>query len=91
VTIPEQYILYPNFPNPFNASTQIVYELPRSGRVSLSVFNLLGEEATNLVDGVQAAGRQTVTFDGAGLASGVYLYRLQAEDFVQARKMVLIK
>jgi uncharacterized delta-60 repeat protein len=91
VSIPEQYALYPNFPNPFNANTEIVYELPKAGRVSLKVFNLLGEEVTNLVDRVQAAGRQTVAFDGTGLASGVYLYRLQAEGFVQARKMVLLK
>jgi uncharacterized delta-60 repeat protein len=91
VSIPERYILYPNFPNPFNANTEIVYELPKVGRVSLSVFNLLGEEVVSLVDGVQAAGRHTVAFDGSGLASGVYLYRLQAEGFVQAKKMVLMK
>jgi hypothetical protein len=91
VNVPEQYILYPNFPNPFNANTQIVYELPKAGQISLNVFNLLGEEVTNLVDGMQTAGRHTVEFDGSGLASGVYLYRLQAEGFVQAKKMVLIK
>jgi hypothetical protein len=91
VSIPEQYILYPNFPNPFNATTQLVYEMPKAGQVSLSIYNLLGEEVVSLVDGVQAAGRQTVAFDGAGLASGVYLSRLQAGGFVQARKMVLLK
>jgi uncharacterized delta-60 repeat protein len=91
MSTPEQYAVYPNFPNPFNASTQIVYELPKTGRVSLSVFNLLGEEVTNLVAGVQAGGRHSVVFDGSGLASGVYLYRLQANGFVQARKMVLMK
>ncbi|MBU0508718.1 T9SS type A sorting domain-containing protein [bacterium] len=86
-----QYTLYPNFPNPFNSSTQIAYALPNVGHVTLSIFNLLGEEVTTLVDGAQSAGSHTVSFDGTGLASGVYLYRLQAEGFVQTRKMVMLK
>ncbi|MBU0508421.1 T9SS type A sorting domain-containing protein, partial [bacterium] len=91
VKTPNEYVLHPNLPNPFNASTQIIYELPRAGRVTLAVFNLLGEEVARLVDEVQVAGMHTVAFDGSGVASGVYLCRLQAEGRVQARKMVLLK
>jgi hypothetical protein len=91
VSIPEQYALYPNFPNPFNASTQIVYELPKAGQVSLAIFNLLGEEITSLAKGVQSAGTHTVTFDGASLSSGIYFARLDAGTFSQTRKLMLLK
>ncbi|MDD5087635.1 MAG: T9SS type A sorting domain-containing protein [bacterium] len=91
VIAPKEYVLHPNFPNPFNATTQIGYELPKASRVTLAVFNLLGEEVASLVDEVQAAGMHTVVFEGSGLASGVYLYRMQTDGFVQTRKMVLLK
>ncbi|MFZ5433166.1 MAG: T9SS type A sorting domain-containing protein [Calditrichota bacterium] len=79
------------YPNPFNAATRISYDLPKSGQVSLSVFNLQGQMVATLVDGFQSAGAYSIPFDGSTLASGVYLYRLQTEGFVQTRKMVLLK
>jgi hypothetical protein len=89
--IPSEYILYPNFPNPFNPSTQMAYALPKTGKVSLKVFNLLGEEVATLVQGMQSAGTHTALFDGSGLPSGIYLCRLESEDFIQTKKMVLLK
>ena len=80
-----------NFPNPFNPTTQITYVLPQSGHISLKVYDLLGEEVASLFEGSQDAGIHTVKFDGTGLTSGVYLYRLQAGTFVETRKLMLFK
>lgn len=80
-----------NYPNPFNPSTTIKYELPRSSEVKLSVFDMLGREVSVLVNERRDAGVHEVKFDGSNLASGVYFYRLQAGDFVQSRKLVLLK
>ncbi len=91
VSLPERYALRQNWPNPFNATTQIAYDVPRMGHVTLTVYDLLGREVMTLVDGVQTAGSHYSIFDGSGLASGVYFYRLDSGDFVTSRKMVLLK
>ncbi|RMF58899.1 MAG: T9SS C-terminal target domain-containing protein, partial [Bacteroidetes bacterium] len=87
----ERFALHQNFPNPFNPQTTIRYELARSGRVALEVFDLLGRRVATLVNGEQPAGTFTVTFDARDLASGVYVYRLTAGSQVMTRTMLLMK
>ena len=93
-TVPEApltYTLAQNYPNPFNPSTSISYQLKSAGQVRLSVYDIRGREVAVLVDGMQTQGPHEVRFDGSGLASGVYIYRLQAGTFVEQKKMVLAK
>ncbi|MBU1707101.1 T9SS type A sorting domain-containing protein [bacterium] len=89
--LPAEYTLHQNYPNPFNPSTRISYDLIQTGRVTLKVFDVLGRTVATLVDGMQTAGNHSATFDGSGLASGIYLCRLQIGDWSQTRKMVLLK
>jgi uncharacterized delta-60 repeat protein len=91
ISTPNEYILYPAYPNPFNLSTQITFALPKAGEVSLKVFNLLGQEVATLAHGMQTAGTHTVFFDGSGLPTGIYFYRLDSGNLIQTRKMVLLK
>jgi hypothetical protein len=88
---PVVYSLSQNYPNPFNPSTAIQYALKSSGKVRLSVYDVMGREVAVLVDGVQNAGRHEVTFSGAILASGIYFYKLQTTDAVTTKKMALVK
>jgi len=87
----EQTSYSSNFPNPFNPSTTIQFRVPSSGFVSLKVYDALGREVATLVNGRENAGSHTVMFDATHLSSGVYFYRLQAENFVETKKMVLVK
>jgi hypothetical protein len=87
----KRYILSQNYPNPFNPVTTIEFDLPKTSEVSLKVFNILGEEVTTLVSDKLYAGSYTYKWDASNLASGVYLYRLEAEDFVETMKMILMK
>jgi hypothetical protein len=88
---PFQYELSKNYPNPFNPTTTINYTLAKSGQVTLEVFNMLGQKVKTLVNTKQDAGSYTVQFNANDLASGIYLYRLQSEGFMQVHKMVLLK
>ncbi len=88
----EDFSLEQNFPNPFNPSTKIKYSVPTTGeKVTLKVYNILGNEVATLVNEQQSAGVHSVDFNPAGLASGTYIYKLQAGDKVETRKMIYLK
>ena len=89
--IPLTFELDQNYPNPFNPATTIEYTLPKASEVTLTIYNLLGQQVALLVDQSQAAGRYNVRFNASHLASGMYLYRLSTGDFVQTKAMLLIK
>lgn len=90
-TKPERFILHQNYPNPFNLQTKIRYTIPEGGRVSLRVYNIIGEEVANLVDRYLTAGEYETEFNASNLPSGIYIYRLSSEKFTQVKKMLLIK
>jgi len=89
--LPMKYTLLQSYPNPFNPTTTIEYTLQHSGDVSLVIYNLLGEEVTRLVNGQQDAGYHKATWNASNMSSGIYFYRIQAGDFVETRKMLLLK
>ncbi|HTR81331.1 MAG TPA: glycosyl hydrolase family 18 protein [Bacteroidota bacterium] len=89
--VPSGFVLYDNYPNPFNPSTTISYFLPSAERVQLSVYDVLGREVRRLAEGYQTAGFHKYVFDGGELATGVYIYRISAEHFYAVKKMALVK
>ena len=89
--IPTEYALRQNYPNPFNPVTKISYDLPKQGFVSLKVYDMLGREVVTLVNEVKKEGRYLVDFDGSNLASGAYFFKLKSNDFVDVKKMILLK
>jgi len=96
IGLPNTYQLEQNYPNPFNLETKIEYQIPKSSKVTIKIFNILGEEVATLVDEKKEAGFYTAYWDGKNkngqeVTSGVYIYRIQARDFIQARKIALIK
>ena len=88
---PDRYVLSQNYPNPFNPSTKINFSIPKAGFVSLKVYDMLGREVKTLVSEQLSAGEFIADFDGSTLASGTYFYRIQVGDFVEVKKMVLLK
>jgi hypothetical protein len=90
-TIPKVFALYPNYPNPFNPSTTIQYDLPQGSPVRLVVYDNLGRVVRTLVEANQPPGRHRVIFDAQGLSSGMYYYKIVAGEFVSVKKLLLLK
>jgi len=89
--IPSVYRLYQNFPNPFNPSTRIRFDLPRQSQVRIEVYDMLGRVVATLVNDVRPAGSYEVDFNAARLASGAYICRIQAESFIAVRRLMVLK
>ena len=94
--IPEKFALHANYPNPFNPTTTISYDLPEQSRVTLGIYDLLGKKIKTLINQSQDAGNKMAVWDGTDefsrpVSAGVYLYQIQAGDFIQTRKMLLLK
>jgi len=89
--LPSEFALLSNYPNPFNASTVIEYQLPEASEVTLQVYNLLGEKVATLVDSKQQAGYRSVVWDASEVSSGLYFYKLTAGDFTETKRMMLVK
>ena len=94
--IPIKYTLHQNYPNPFNPITFLCYDLPKQAQVTLTIYDLIGREVTQLVNATQETGVKYVQWDatdsfGKPVSAGVYLYQIRAGEFVQTRKMVLLK
>ena len=94
--IPEQFILYPNYPNPFNPVTTIRYDLSKESFVDITVYDMLGNVVHDLVSANESPGHKSIQWDatnnkGEPVSAGVYLYKIQAGDFVDTKKMILLK
>lgn len=88
---PESFALYSNYPNPFNPSTKIRYAISQSAFTTLKVYSILGQEVATLVNEEKTPGVYEVNFDGLNLTSGTYIYKLQAGNFIDTKKMILLK
>ena len=88
---PKDFSLSQNYPNPFNPATTITYQLPKSGSVTLKIYDMLGKEVMTLVHEQKEIGRYTVQFDASSIASGMYIYQLRVNDFISTKKMLLLK
>ncbi|MEO6693957.1 MAG: T9SS type A sorting domain-containing protein [Ignavibacteria bacterium] len=89
--MPAEYHLSQNYPNPFNPITNISFDIPSDNLVSLKIYDILGREVKTLINEFRVAGTYKEIFNGVSLASGIYFYRLEAGEFRQVKKMVLVK
>ena len=89
--LPDEFSLEQNFPNPFNPTTEVTFNLPQAAYVTLNVYNVTGQKVAGLVDRQMGAGRHTVQWDAGGFSSGVYFYRLSAGGESSTRKMIMLK
>ena len=94
--LPIEYALYDNYPNPFNSATTIHFSVAEAGNVKLTIYNILGQQVRLLTNETRPAGRYSIRWDGRNaqggpIASGVYFYRLEANDFAEVKKMLLLR
>ncbi len=89
--LPNEFILHPNYPNPFNPTTTLSYNLPFAGHVRLQIYDILGRHVSTIVDTRQSAGQHKIIFDASNLSSGVYFYQLKTSNFQDIKKMVILK
>jgi len=89
--LPQSFFLSQNYPNPFNPGTEIKYALPKDCDVKLTIYNILGQKVTTLLDGNQKAGYKVVRWDARSFSSGIYFYRLKAGGFMQTKRMVVLR
>jgi photosystem II stability/assembly factor-like uncharacterized protein len=89
--MPNEFLLFQNYPNPFNPATTIAYQIPDRGFVTLKVYDILGREVATLVNEEKPAGSYEVQFTANGLASGIYFYKLSANEYSETKKMILLK
>ncbi len=89
--LPNEYQLFQNYPNPFNPSTKIKFNLPESSNVNLEIYNILGQKIAELVNEQLTAGSHEVEFNSKEFASGLYFYKLSANDFISIKNMMIIK
>ena len=91
ISLPIEYRLEQNYPNPFNAQTSIAFELPKASHVSIEIFDVLGRKVATLLNEQRPAGENIVTWDAGNQPSGLYSYKIKADDFAQTKKMLLVK
>jgi hypothetical protein len=91
LNIPDNYLLSQNYPNPFNPSTQIEFSVPVESNVSIVVYDLVGREVVTLVNENMPSGNYSLTWNAAGLTSGVYFYRMESQNYVEVKKMIMLK
>lgn len=89
--VPNRFMLYQNYPNPFNPVTTVKYDIAKEGIVKITVYDLLGREVSVPVNEFKKAGYYSLSFDGSGLASGVYFYKIESGNYVETKKMMLVK
>ena len=93
---PEQFSLHQNYPNPFNPTTSLRYDLPENNLVNITIYDMMGKQVKTLVNQTQDAGYKSVIWDatndyGKPVSAGIYLYQIQAGEYIQTKKMVLLK
>ena len=91
ISAPDNYALFQNYPNPFNPSTKIKFSIPSDAQVQLNVYNMLGEQVAEIFNGSLTGGYHEIVFDATALTSGIYFYRIESNEFVDSKKMMLIK